>query len=316
MELRQLRYFVSVVEYGSMGRAALELGVVTSALSQQIGRLESELSTRLLRRTSTGVLPTDAGLAFLRQAQLALRHIDYAATAAKGARLSGHVTIGLAPSTARVVGIPFLKDMRTRYPDVHLRIVESLSGHLTSMLGARQIDLAIIFREDHAQKWSSAPIVDEQLFLIGVDALMTGITRSSVGLREIEHVPLIMPSGSHALRMLIDGAFERAGVSPNMVAEVDGLSLLMSAVGSGIAATIQPGAVLADVSMDELRVVRVLGKSVRRPNVLATLPDDELSPPALAARVVLLSVIKTLVSNGKWPGATLRSDAEQRPPST
>ena len=52
MELRQMRYFVRVVELGSMGRAATELGLVTSALSQQISRLESELSTRLLQRIS------------------------------------------------------------------------------------------------------------------------------------------------------------------------------------------------------------------------------------------------------------------------
>lgn len=63
MELRQFRYFVRVVELGSMGRAALDLGVVTSALSQQISRLEGELATRLLKRTSGGVVPTDAGLA-------------------------------------------------------------------------------------------------------------------------------------------------------------------------------------------------------------------------------------------------------------
>ncbi len=63
MELRQLRYFVKVAECGSLGRTATELGVVTSALSQQISRLETELSTRLLTRTSTGVVPTDAGLA-------------------------------------------------------------------------------------------------------------------------------------------------------------------------------------------------------------------------------------------------------------
>ena len=56
MELRQLRYFAKVVECGSMGRAATELGVVTSALSQQISRLESELSTRLLTRTAAGIL--------------------------------------------------------------------------------------------------------------------------------------------------------------------------------------------------------------------------------------------------------------------
>ena len=54
MELRQLRYFVRTVELGSMGRAALDLGMVQSALSQQISRLEGELSTRLLQRTAKG----------------------------------------------------------------------------------------------------------------------------------------------------------------------------------------------------------------------------------------------------------------------
>jgi len=63
MELRQLRYFVKVCELRSMGRAAVELGVVTSALSQQISRLEGELSTRLLKRSASGVVPTDAGVA-------------------------------------------------------------------------------------------------------------------------------------------------------------------------------------------------------------------------------------------------------------
>ncbi|EKD98701.1 MAG: Transcriptional regulator, LysR family, partial [uncultured bacterium] len=54
MELRQLRYFVRIVELGSMGRAALDLNMVQSALSQQISRLEGELSTRLLQRTAKG----------------------------------------------------------------------------------------------------------------------------------------------------------------------------------------------------------------------------------------------------------------------
>ena len=64
MELRQLRYFVRIVELGSMSRAALDLDMVQSALSQQISRLESELSTRLLQRTPRGVIPTEAGQAF------------------------------------------------------------------------------------------------------------------------------------------------------------------------------------------------------------------------------------------------------------
>lgn len=64
MELRQLRYFVRIVETGSMGSAALDLNIGVSALSQQMSRLESELAIRLLQRTSRGVTPTSAGLAF------------------------------------------------------------------------------------------------------------------------------------------------------------------------------------------------------------------------------------------------------------
>ncbi len=57
MELRQLRYFVRIVETGSMGRAALDLNIGVSALSQQMARLENELAIRLLQRTSRGVMP-------------------------------------------------------------------------------------------------------------------------------------------------------------------------------------------------------------------------------------------------------------------
>ena len=68
MELRQLRYYVRLVELGSITRAAKDLNIVTSALSQQMSRLEAELNTRLLKRSATGVSATDAGLAFYRQA--------------------------------------------------------------------------------------------------------------------------------------------------------------------------------------------------------------------------------------------------------
>ena len=76
MGLRQFRHFVAVVEHGSFSQASAALGVVNSALSQQVNRLEGELATRLLHRTPTGARPTEAGVAFLGQARLALRHAD------------------------------------------------------------------------------------------------------------------------------------------------------------------------------------------------------------------------------------------------
>ncbi|MEG2819102.1 MAG: LysR family transcriptional regulator, partial [Comamonas sp.] len=166
MELRQLRYFVRIVELGSMSRAALDLDMVQSALSQQISRLESELSTRLLQRTPRGVIPTEAGQAFFHEAQLTLRHATQAIHAAQQARLSGAVSMGLSPTIANVLGLPLMRAMRERYPDVRLHMVSALSGHLTSLLNARQLDLAILFDTQSARRWSVMPLLEEQLFLI------------------------------------------------------------------------------------------------------------------------------------------------------
>ena len=64
------------------------------------------------------------------------------------------MSVGLAPTTAAVLGLPLMHAMRQRYPDVRLHMVESLSGHLTQMLNARQLDLAVLFETDAARRWS------------------------------------------------------------------------------------------------------------------------------------------------------------------
>lgn len=308
MELRQLRYFVKVCELGSMGRAALELDLATSALSQQISRLESELSTRLLQRSSTGVTPTDAGLAFLQQAHLTLRHADEAVRAAQQARLSGHVSIGLPPTTSSVLGVPLIQAMGERYPDVRLHLVEALSGHLGAMLNARQLDLAVQFQTDTARRWSVLPLLDEKLFVIGRTDLPGLPAGRQIRLAQLGALPLILPSAAHGLRSTLAAAFARARVVPRVVAEIDGLALLMDAVRAGHGATIQPGAAATRMAGERLVQVRIADAQVGRRNYLASLSDDELSPAALAARVVLAEVARRLVREGRWAGASLQEN--------
>lgn len=305
MELRQLRYFVKAVELGSMGRAALELGVVASALSQQISRLESEIATRLLQRTSTGVLPTQAGLAFLHQAQLALRHADGAVQAAQQARLSGVVSVGMAPTTVAVLAVPFMQAMRDRYPDVRVHLVESLSGHLAGMLNARLLDLAVVFHAESARRWSVMPLLDEQLFLIARPGYADFPVGKPVRLRQLVHLPLLLPSKSHGLRSLVDTAFARARCEPTIAAEVDGLAVLMDLVRAGHGASIQPGAATARAQAEQLAHWPISDRHLRRSNLLVSLSDDELSPAGLAARLVLSDLAVSMVREGRWPGASL-----------
>ncbi|WAI84953.1 MULTISPECIES: LysR family transcriptional regulator [Achromobacter] len=300
MELRQLRYFVRVVEAGSIGRAATSIGMVTSALSQQISRLEGELSTRLLQRSASGVVPTDAGLAFFRQAQLALRHADDAVQAAQQARLAGHVSVGLSSTTAAILGAPFLQAMNERYPDIRLHLVEALSGHLADMLNGRLLDLAIVFQAESARRWSIMPLLDEPLFLCARRDMPGVPDGDTTRLADIAHLPLVLPSGRHGLRALVNNAFLQLGQTPRVVAEVDGLSLLMDVVQLGNAATIQPSSATARIAPGQLHMARIEDAHLFRPNLLVSLSDDELSPAALAARLVLADVSRTLARDGKW----------------
>ena len=310
MELRQLRYFVRIVELGSMSRAALDLDMVQSALSQQISRLESELSTRLLQRTPRGVIPTEAGQAFFHQAQLTLRHAQQAIHAAQQARLSGAVSMGLSPTIANVLGLPLMRAMRERYPDVRLHMVSALSGHLTSLLNARQLDLAILFDTQSARRWSVLPLLEERLFLIQSrqQPVAPQITHDTpINLQQLQQVPLILPSGSHGLRSSIMASFSSAGFQSQMAMEIDSLTLLMEAVDAGMGATVQPWSAVGMYrdAADRFQWSQIADDSVRRKAALCSLSDDELSPAALAARVVLMDCARQLVKSGDWVGATL-----------
>lgn len=311
MELRQLLYFVRVVELGSMSRAAIELDLVQSTLSQQISRLEGELATRLLQRGAKGVAPTEAGLAFFREAQLALRHAEQAQRAARQARLSGTVSVGLAPTTAAMLGLPLMRAMRERYPDVRLHMVESLSGHLSSMLNARQLDLAVLFDTHPARRWSVTALLEEKLYLIRSRAGVAPRAPARLRMAQLKGEPLILPTGPHGLRSTLDAAFARARFAPTLVAEIDSLAMLMDAVDAGLGGTLQPWAALGRFADAQARfhLAEIADAQVRRVNSLCSLSDDELSPAALAARVVLADVARTLVRQGHWAGAVLHHDS-------
>lgn len=307
MELRQLRYFVRVVELGSMSRAAIELGLVQSALSQQIARLESELSTSLLQRSSKGVTPTDAGLAFFLQAQLALRHADEAARAAQQSRLSGSVSVGLAPTTASVLGLPLMQALRDRYPDVRLHLVEGLSGHLAAMLNARQLDLAVLFDADAGRRWSMTPLLDEKLFLIQARGASRKPLPAKVKLAQLEPLPLILPSPGHGLRSTLDRALAGGRFKRLLPMEIDSLALLMDAVRAGIGCTVQPLAALARFpdAAQVFEVAEIADNRLRRRNALCGVSDEELSPAGRAVRVTVAQCARELVESGSWAGARL-----------
>src|ERR1700722_5542104 len=123
MELRQLRYFVAIVESGSLLKASKQIYVAQPALSHQLAKLEHEIGKPLLHRSARGVAPTPSGLALYKHAKFLLRHVEHAIYAAREeGEASGMVSLGLSPSNGCALGLPLLMELRARYPSIVLNV--------------------------------------------------------------------------------------------------------------------------------------------------------------------------------------------------
>lgn len=147
MELRHLRYFVTVAEEGHVTRAAERLGMQQPPLSQQIRALERELGVQLFRRKPRGVELTEPGRTFLSDARAVLAHIDhaFAATHRTARGEEGRIAIGFTSSAPFHPFVPrVIRAFRDSVPQVALTLEESGTTELIDDLRGERVDAAFI----------------------------------------------------------------------------------------------------------------------------------------------------------------------------
>lgn len=143
MELRQLRYFVTLAEELHFGRAAEREHIVQSALSQQVQRLERELGVRLLERSTHHVALTAAGVVFLVEARQILAHVDRAAQAARSAvAASAPLRVGIIDSSYDSMP-QILYEVQARYPGLVIHQVEASVPEQYQLLIDGRLDVGV-----------------------------------------------------------------------------------------------------------------------------------------------------------------------------
>lgn len=307
MDVRQLRYFVAIVECGSLAKASRQLFIAQPALSQQLAKLEGEVGKQLLSRSFRGVTPTENGSALYHHARFLLRQLDQALSVARQetGEIRGVVTVGLPSTTAAAIGIPLLKRVRKRFPGVLLNVVEGMSGHLEQMMRMDQLDMAFLFRGDVSPDLDNLLLLEEELVvLLPCDSTLVAGDHETIALAEVAALPLVLPTRSHGLRQRVMAEFERRGLDPWVVAEVDSLSMVLGAVRAGIGATIKPMSALqlpGDVHCP-LRPVRIGDASIMRRNYLYSIDAPRLSSAAVAVMAELQDTARLEVASGRWKG--------------
>ncbi|MBV6754010.1 LysR family transcriptional regulator [Pseudomonas chlororaphis] len=140
--LTAMETFVHIVETGSFSAAAKRLGIGQPAVSKSVAQLEAHLKVRLILRSTRGVTPTEAGLAFYEQAKHAIDHANEAEDAARGAGvgLSGKLRISAGVTLARMYIIPHLGPFLEQHPGLSVDVV--LDDRILNLMEAG-IDVAL-----------------------------------------------------------------------------------------------------------------------------------------------------------------------------
>src|SRR5262252_5428907 len=169
MDLRQLRYFVTVAERGGFGAAASALNVAQSALSRHVRLLEHELGGALLERGARGVAVTEAGKVLLTRGRWLLGAFDdiKAEVRTENREPSGTVRLGAPSSLADILYAPLAKFFAERFPRVRLELSEGLTEALSDRLLRFELDVAIVTAPQPNNHLDYEALVIEKVFLIG-----------------------------------------------------------------------------------------------------------------------------------------------------
>ena len=146
MELRHLKYFVTVAEERNITRASGRLRVAQPALSRQLSDLENELGVKLLDRGRHGVNMTAAGREFHRRAKALLADAARATDAARiaGGAISGRVTIGFPTGLHLDHLSPVIRAFREAHPRVEFKFIHALPEAQIKSLRDGSLDMAFV----------------------------------------------------------------------------------------------------------------------------------------------------------------------------
>lgn len=310
MELRQLRYFVAIVDHGSLSRAAVVLHVAQPALTQQLRQLEEELGAQLLHRSAQGVVSTDAGKVFYEHAQAILKQVGDARSAVTQSttRPSGSVTLGLPHSISGALALPLLLAARDSYPEITLQLTEELSGNLAEQLKSGRINLAVLFDDGQLGPFEGTALVEEELMFICRSGSALAPSGAGISLADALAVPLILPAQQQGVRPRIEAVARAAGLALSNVTEINSIAILKSALLADMGATILPVApLLAEVSGGALQARKIHSPAISRNVTLCASRNIPLTNAAAAVSLLVHQVTRHLCGSGAWTGARLLS---------
>ena len=306
LNLRDLRYFVAVAENGSILAASEKLHVAQPSISVRIRSLEGDLGVALFERRPRGVVLTEEGEELLVHARLILNSEETARESLRRHAASpvGTVNFGVPTSLSSVLSVPLVEEALEKLPNVRLRIVESMTGHIIEWLRNGQLDLGLVFVENPISGVQTEKLLTEDLHVaaaIAKDLEPLVNSRGEVTMEKLAGVPLILPTERHGLRSLIDHHLRRHGVASRVTIETDAFLQIQRLVQRGHGMTILSLAALRDgLLTPPLVTARIVRPTIERSVSLAHADDRPLTKAAREIARLAASQLRTEAAAPWW----------------
>lgn len=249
MDLKRLRYFVSVADELHFGRAAKKLGMTQPPLSQQIQLLERELGMRLFHRTRRHVELTNIGKVFLIEARSLLKQSEEAVARTRRVQRgeAGRLSIGWMPWSV-LTPLPYMiREFCQRYPEVHLDVHSLSAEGQVDALNEGTIDAGfVLWTSDlglpsRSGRLRTEIIMRPQLVVVAPETHRFA-SRAPVELAELANQPYILfkrESGQVFYDYVIS-FYQRNGIQLNIRHEADHPSTVLGLVAAGLGITLLP----------------------------------------------------------------------------
>ncbi|MBW4610943.1 MAG: LysR family transcriptional regulator [Hassallia sp. WJT32-NPBG1] len=261
MELRHLRYFVTLAEELHFGRAAERLHIAQPPLSQQIRQLETELGFELFHRTKRKVQLTEAGQVFLDEVQQIFKQLEQAIQVGRQTSRGemGQLVVGFVSSAPYNILPKILRSFRSSVPEVRLELHELTTNEQFRWLRESRIDVGFV-RPPVEDTFNFETIFQESLMVALPDTHLLA-HQSDVCLRSLKNEPFILFPRLLApgLYDLIISLCQQAGFSPNVTQEAIQMQTIVSLVAGGLGIAIVPE------SLQNLQRTGVVYKIIQEP---------------------------------------------------
>ncbi len=305
MNLKQLAYFVKIVESQNMTRAAEALHIAQPALSQQVALLEEDLGVKVFTRSSRGIQATRHGELLYRHAKTILRQVDNTRIllSKKDAEISGVVSIGMPSSASKMLALHLMQIVKALHPAIVLEIVDVPSADLTSLVRHGRVDFSLVPDPQKPKDLDFVVLFYEELYLMTYPG--TFPESATIELREIAEYPIMLPSLPNTLRSRLEHAFLTAHLSFNLWGEASTSAIMIPAVRAGLAATILPySSAHEEVGNGQVQMHEIEGGFGRNVYLCSsnTLP---VSPATSTVIALCIDAVRKLIGGGTWKGCRL-----------